>query len=309
MRIVFMGTPDFAVPTLEKIVHEGYEVPLVITQPDKPKGRGKKLTPTPVKAKAHELEIEVFQPKNINRPESIERIKELSPDVIVVVAYGQILKEDVLNLPKHGCINVHGSLLPSYRGAAPINWAIINGEEKTGITTMYMEKGLDTGDMLIKKEIFIGKNETAGQLHDRLMYLGAEVLINTLKQINNDTIIRIPQDDNLSTYAPMMDKQLGFMNWNKEAKDIKNLIRGVNPWPGAYFTYKGIKVKVFSVDICDKFNNGKNGEVVKVNNDGIFVNSKDKCIIIKELQFPGKRKMKIEEFLKGNDFSTGAILK
>ncbi len=309
MNIVFMGTPDFAVPTLEKLNKYGYEIKLVITQPDKPKGRGKKLSPTPVKIKAQELDIEVFQPKNVNDDKSIFKIKSLQPDFIVVVAYGQILRQQILDASKYGCINVHASLLPLYRGAAPINWAIINGEEKTGVTTMFMEKGLDTGDMLLKREIKINKEETAGELHDKLMHIGADVLIETLNGIVENKIKPIPQDNNKSSYAKMLDKTLGHIDWNKRAIDIKNLIRGTNPWPGAYFKYNSKKIKVYDVDICDDMIQGKNGQVLKVNQNGICIKTCDKSLLIKELQFPGKRRMKVEEFLRGNDFEVGIILK
>ncbi len=308
MKVVFMGTPDFAVATLEKIYKEGYDISLVITQTDKPKGRGKKLTPPPVKVKAQEFGIEVFQPKNINYEESIAKLKQISPDIIVVVAYGQILKEEILNLPKHGCINVHASLLPTYRGAAPINWVIINGEKKTGITTMYMEKGLDTGDMLLKEEISISEDETAGELHDKLMKIGANLLIKTLKGIENGTVTRIPQDDSQASYAPIMDKQLGKIYWYKSAADIKNLVRGTEPWPSAYTSYKGNKVKIYNVDTIAKFKEGKPGEVIKVSDEGIFVNTGDDCLVIREIQFPGKRRMKINDFLKGNKIECGEIL-
>lgn len=303
-----MGTPDFSVPTLEKIHEAGHEVCLVVTQTDKPKGRGKKLTPQPVKVKAQELGLEVYQPKNVNCEESIIRLKEIAPEVIVVVAYGQILKEEILNLPTYGCINVHASLLPKYRGAAPINWVIINGEKTTGITTMYMEKGLDTGDMLLKEEMHIMENETAGQLHDRLMTLGAQLLIDTLDKMGKGTVTRIPQDHDQSSYAAMMDKDLGEINWNKSATDIFNLVRGTDPWPSAITRYQGKKIKISDVKVLEKFKDGQPGEVVQVNNDGIYVNTKDSCIVIRRIQFPGKRMMTVSDFLKGNEFKAGEIL-
>lgn len=308
MNVVFMGTPDFAVPTLESLVKNGHNISLVITQPDKKSGRGKKLTSPPVKDKALELGLEVFQPKNVNNSESIEFLKRKNPDVIIVVAYGQILKESILHIPKYGCINVHASLLPKYRGAAPINWAIINGENISGVTIMYMDKGLDTGDMILKKEIPINEKDTAGDLHDKLMYVGADALIEALEQIKNGTFIRESQNHELSTYASMMDKTLGLINWNKNGKDIVNLIKGVNPWPGAYLDYKGNKIKVFETEIINRFENYENGEIIKVNDEGIFINANDKCIIVKEIQFPGKRKMKVHEFLKGNELEEGIVL-
>ena len=308
MKVIFMGTPDFAVPTLELLEKE-HEVSLVITQPDRPKGRGKQMTPPPVKAKALELGIEVYQPESINTEESISKIKEISPDIIVVVAYGQVLNEEILNLPKYKCVNVHASLLPKYRGAAPLNWVIINGEEKSGITIMEMNKGLDTGDMISKREIAIDDDMTAGELHDELMHVGAELLIDTLKDIENGTATKEVQDDSMSSYAHMMDKSLGKIDWNKSALDIKNLVRGTQPWPGAYFEYENKIVKVFETDICDEMKETENGKVVKVNEEGIFVSVKDGYIILKKIQVPGKRSMTIEEFLRGNEFKTDVILR
>ncbi len=308
MNIIFMGTPDFAVPTLEKVYNQGVNISLVVTQPDKRRGRGKRVKSTPVKKKANELGLEVYQPKNINDKDSINLIKSIQPDIIVVIAYGQILKKEILKIPQYGCVNVHASLLPKYRGAAPINWAIINGDTKTGITTMFMEEGLDTGDMILKQEINIEENETAGELHDKLMYIGAKLMIKTLKLIKNNKIKRIPQDDDMSSYAPMMNKKLGLINWDKRAEEIKNLVRGTNPWPGAYLNYKGKKVKVFKVDICNKLKDKKVGKVVKADNTGIYINARDKCVIIKELQFPSKKRMKIDQFILGNDFEVGINL-
>lgn len=309
MRIVFMGTPDFAVPTLENLISKGYEVTLVISQTDKAKGRGKKVLYTPVKEKAIELGLKVFQPVNINTEESINIIKKEEPDAIVVVAYGQILKKDILNIPKYGCINVHASLLPKYRGAAPINWAIINGESITGITTMLMEEGLDSGDILLKKEVDILYNETAGELHDRLKVIGANLLTETLERLNNNSIVRIPQNHSEATYAPMMTKELGKIDWEKDAHTIYNLVRGTQPWPSTYTTYKDINVKILEVDIVKKFSDEQCGKVLKVSDEGIYVNTSDNCIVIKKLQFPGKKSMKVSDFLRGNSFEAGIVLK
>ncbi|SCG83510.1 methionyl-tRNA formyltransferase [Proteiniborus sp. DW1] len=309
MKVVFMGTPDFSVPTLEALYNNGHHVSLVISQADKAKGRGKKVQYTPVKERALELGLNIYQPDNVNSSESVEIIKNENPDVIVVVAYGQILKESILNIPRFGCINVHASLLPKYRGAAPINWAIINGEKTTGVTTMLMEKGLDSGDMLLKREVDILDGETAGELHDRLMKLGAELLIDTIADLERGSIIRIPQDHEKATYAPMMSKDLGKINWNEKAIDIQNLVRGTQPWPGAFTTYKENNIKILEVDIVNKFNDEESGKVVKVNNEGIYVNTLDKCIAIKQIQFPGKKSMSVSDFLRGNDFEVGVLLK
>ncbi len=309
MKIVFMGTPDFSVPTLEALFHNGYEISLVISQADKAKGRGKKVLFTPVKEKALQLGLNVYQPDNVNSKESIEIIKRENPDVIVVIAYGQILKEDILNIPKFGCINVHASLLPKYRGAAPINWAIINSEKNTGITTMVMEKGLDSGDMLLKKETEIYSEETAGELHDRLMKIGADLLVETLKELETGNLRSIPQNHEEATYAPMMSKELGRINWNESATRIRNLVRGTQPWPGAYTTYKDNNIKILEVDIIDKFKEDESGKVIRISNDGIFVNALDNCIVIKQIQFPGKKAMSVSEFLRGNEFELGILLK
>lgn len=306
MNIIFMGTPDLAVPALEKLYNENHSIDLVITQPDKRKGRGKKILPTPVKNKANKLDLEVFQPKNVNSLESIERIKKLNPDVIVVVAYGQILKEEILSIPKYGCINVHTSLLPKYRGAAPINWAIINGEKETGVTTMIMEKGLDTGDMLLKEKLIIDDELTVGELHDNLMNMGADLIVETLEKIED--LKPIPQDDNLSSYAPKMDKTIGKIDWTETKEKIKNLVRGTNPFPGSYSYYKGKKFKIYKVDIDEKLYSGKSGQITDVNNDGIFVKVRNGTIIIKEVQFPGKKKIKVSEYIRGNEIEVGTIL-
>lgn len=308
MKVVFMGTPDFAVPALDKLYKEGHLIELVITQPDKPKGRGKKLLPTPVKSKGIELGLEVYQPKNINSKESIDKLSELDPDVIVVVAYGQILKEEILNIPKFGCVNIHASLLPKYRGAAPINWAIINGEKKSGITTMLMEKGLDSGDMLLKKEIQIDEGMTAGELHDRLMEIGSTLIIDTLSGLENHTIEPKKQNHELSTYAPMMDKTLGEIDWKAPKENIKNLVRGTNPWPVAYSYYKGKKFKIYRLDISEEKYSGELGEILKANDEGIFVMAQNGTVIIKEIQFPGKKKMDVRNFLKGNTIELGEKL-
>lgn len=305
MNIIFMGTPDFSVPALEKL-YEKHSIDLVITQPDKRKGRGKKMLPTPVKSKALDLGLDVFQPEKINSIESIEKIKKLEPDVIVVVAYGQILKEEILNLPKYGCINIHASLLPKYRGAAPINWAIINGEKETGITTMLMEKGLDTGDMLLKRNINIDEDMKAGELHDKLMNIGADLIIETLEKI--DDLKPMPQDDDLSSYASMMDKTFGEIDWNDTKEKIKNLVRGTNPFPSSYSYYEGTRFKIYDVDIAEKDYSGENGEIIDVNNEGIIVKVNNGIVIIKEIQFPGKKKMKVADFLKGNTIYKGKKL-
>lgn len=302
MDIVFMGTPEFAVPSLESLYESGHNISMVMTQKDRRKGRGKKMQPTPIKEKALELGLEVYQPDSINSTESMEKLKEISPDCIVVIAYGQILKKEILNIPKYGCINVHASLLPKYRGPAPINWAIINGEEETGITIMEIDEGLDTGDMICSREINIREIDDSESIHHKLSILGSELIVEALEGIGKGDFTKTPQEHDLSSYAPMLFKDTGKINWNDSGDKIKNLIRGLKPWPSAYMTYGKDNVKIHQVEKIDKFSNEDNGRVVKVSDEGIFVNCEDSCIVIKELQFPGKKKMDVSQYLNGNEF-------
>ncbi|KMT21451.1 methionyl-tRNA formyltransferase [Clostridium cylindrosporum] len=309
MKVVFMGTPDFAAYSLESIVNL-HDVLCVVTQPDKPKGRGQKMQFTPVKEVAVKHNIEVLQPNKIKEEkEVIEYIKSLNPDVIVVVAYGQILSSEILNIPKYGCINVHASLLPSLRGAAPINWTIINGDSVTGVTIMQMDEGLDTGDMLLKSEITIGDSETAGELHDRLMNLGGNLLVEALDKIQDGNIKGEKQDNSISSYAHMMKKDLGHVNWNDDAKRIYNLIRGVIPWPGAYTYYNDLVIKIWSASYVSDDFNGDIGEIIKVDKEGILVKAKSGAILIKELQKIGGKRLDVASFLNGNTLASGEILK
>ena len=307
MRIIFMGTPEFAVPCLEELVNSGHEIIGVFTQPDKPKGRGKKLTPPPVKEKAISYNIPVHQPNNIKKADTISIIDNLSPDCIVVVAYGQILPKQILNIPPLGCINVHASLLPKYRGAAPINWAVVNGETITGITTMYMDEGLDTGDMIIKKEISI-KDKTAGELYNELAFVGAEVLGETMDLIAQNNAPRQKQNDSESTYAPMMDKSLGKIIWDMSAIEIYNLVRGVNPWPTAYTFYKGNRFKIWKAAFVNEECSEKVGTILRANQNGIFVCTGNGILVIEKIQFPNGRRMPVGEFLKGNIIENNVIL-
>ncbi len=303
-----MGSPEFAVPTLEALYDRGHNILLVITQKDRPKGRGKKLMSTPVKKKASELNLKIYQPESVNSKESINIIKRLNPDCIVVAAYGQILKKDILDIPKYGCLNVHASLLPKYRGAAPINWAIIEGEKETGITIMEMDEGMDTGDILKSKAIPIEETDDSESIHDKLSILGSQLILETLEDIKNDNIQKIPQDENLATYAPMLSKKTGKIDWNNKGERIINTIRGLKPWPSAYTIYKGQNVKIHEAEKTEKFSEMANGVVVKVSQEGIFVNCSDSCIVIKVLQFPGKKKLHVSEYLKGNDFDVNIKL-
>ena len=307
LRIAFLGTPEFAIPSLNQCIESG-EVVTVITQPDKERGRGKKVQYTFIKQEALKHNLEVFQPKSIKSESSVEYLKSLNIDLMVVVAYGQILSKEVLDIPKYGCINVHASLLPKLRGAAPINWSIVNGDEVTGVTTMKMDVGLDTGDMLGKIEVKIDEFMNAGELHDILMVEGAKVLKQTLKEIENDELNPVSQEDSISTYAPMMNKKMAIIDWSDTASNIHNLIRGFNPWPVAYTVYKDKKVKIYESEVINLNLSKNNGEIVKVTDNGIVVQTKDKCLLIKKIQFPNKKSVSVKSFLNGNDIELGVVL-
>lgn len=298
MKIVFMGTPDFAVPTLESLIKGGHEVIAAVTQPDKPKGRGKAVQYTPVKEKALEYEIPVYQPVKARDPEFVELLKEMDPDVIVVVAFGQLLPKAILDIPKYGCVNVHASLLPKYRGAAPIQWAVIDGEEVSGVTTMLMDEGLDTGDMLEKAEIVLDEKETGGSLFDKLSDLGGELILSTLEKMENGTIVRTPQGDSTTSYAKMLKKTMGEIDWNMEAVKIERLIRGLNPWPSAYTSLKGKTVKIWSADVVAGEGTGNPGRVT-VTKDKLLVECGENFLSITELQLEGKKRMETAAFLRG----------
>lgn len=311
MKIVFMGTPGFAVPALEALIKE-FEVAAVLTQPDKQRGRGKKVTYSPIKEVALNNEIEIYQPQRLRKDtEVIDRLKSIEPDFIVVVAYGQILSEEVLNIPKYACVNLHASLLPKYRGAAPINWAIINGEKVSGNTTMLMDVGMDTGDMLLKNEVEITDDMTATQLHDKLSETGGEMLVKTLKGIVDGSIKGLNQNDEDATYAPKLDKNLAKIDWNSHAADINNLIRGLNQFPGAFTNYGDKVMKIYKADVIDNITCKENhiGEIVSSNKEGIVVQCKDSQLMLRVIQFPGKKAMKVEDFLRGNKIENGVILK
>ena len=303
MNIVFMGTPDFAVPTLKALVKAGHNVKAVFSQPDKPKGRGYKLTPPPVKVCAQENNIEVFQPQSFKKGEdaekSIQILKDIAPDYIIVVAYGKLLPKEVLNIPKYGCINVHASLLPKYRGAGPIQWCVLNGEKETGVTTMIMGEGLDTGDMLLKASTGIGKNETASELHDRLSVLGANLLIKTLEELEKGNITPQKQDDSLSCYAPMLSKDMCPIDFSKSVTEIHNQIRGLSDWPCATAILNDKRIKIYKSEIIST--NDKN------DNFGQIINEKDLTVLcgtgslrILELQAEGSKRMKTADYLRGN---------
>ncbi|NLD45690.1 MAG: methionyl-tRNA formyltransferase [Clostridiaceae bacterium] len=304
-----MGTPEFAVPSLDMMVKEGYDIAAVVTQPDKPKGRGNKLSMPPVKEYAVSKGIQVLQPEKVRVQEFFEKLKDLKPDLLVTAAYGRILPKDVLDIPPLGCINVHGSLLPKYRGAAPIHWSIINGDKTTGITTMFSDNGMDTGDMLLKGEIEITEDMTTGILHDKLAILGAEVLKETLLRLKEGALQRIPQADSEATYAPMMKKEVGLIDWSKSAREIHNLVRGTNPWPGAYTYYKGDKMKVWLTEVADEKQQGcVPGTILKVCSDGFHIACGKGTIDIKEVQFDCCRRMCIGDYICGHTIDEGEKL-
>ncbi|MGI6703107.1 MAG: methionyl-tRNA formyltransferase [Clostridia bacterium] len=308
MNIVFMGTPDFALTSLDKLIKKGYIISTVISQPDRPKGRGKKVQPPPVKERALQAGINVQQPERVKDPEFIEALKNLRPDIIIVVAYGQILPEEIIKLPGLGCINVHASLLPKYRGAAPINWCIINGEKKTGVTTMYMDRGMDTGDILMQRETEIKDDETAGQLHDRLALLGAELLIETLGGIERGSVARKAQDHSEATYAPQLNRETGRVDWNNEAQSIYNLVRGTNPRPGCYTQYRQQRMKLWGARVLDRNSTGTPGEITEVSAEGLAVQTGRGTLLLTEIQMPSSRRMTVDEYLRGNLMETGYVL-
>ncbi len=309
MKVIFMGSPDFAVPCLDMLIRE-YNVVAVVTQPDRPKGRGGKISATPVKDRALSAGIPVLQPVSIKEPEVIEQIRSLTPDIIITAAYGQIIPPAILDIPKFGCINVHASLLPKYRGASPIHWSIINGEEETGITIMLMDEGMDTGDILLQSRLSIGRDETAGQLHDRLSQLAVDTLKKAVEGIQRGTIVPIPQDHDKATYCPKLDKSMGAIDWSKSPRDVKNLVRGLNPWPGAYTYYKNNMVKIWNVNIIDiGKNKDKGGTIIKANSkEGIWVAAGDGIIEIKDMQVAGSRRMDSRQYMMGHHWDVGEIL-
>ena len=305
MRIVFMGTPDFAVPSLQALIDAGHDVCAVYTQPDKPQGRKQILTAPPVKTLALAHDIPVFQPNTLKNEDEQARLRELAPEVIIVVAYGKLLPKAVLDIPPHGCINVHGSLLPRWRGAAPIQWAVIAGDEMAGVTTMQMAEGLDTGDMLLTYETKVGEKETAGELFDRLAQSGAELLTQTLVKL--DEITPRPQDDAQSCYAHMLDKQMAVIDWSRSAHEIDCLIRGLNPWPIALTTLSGERLKVFAAEKAA--GNGEPGTVLEADpKKGLTVVCGEGALKLTEIQLVGGKRMKATDFLRGHAIEVGTKL-
>ena len=310
MNIVFMGTPDFAVESLKKIYESGHNILAVVSQPDRPSGRNMKLMPTPVKEYAESKNIKVYQPEKIRKDEELyETLKSLKPDVIVVVAFGQILPQKILDIPKYGSVNVHGSLLPKYRGAAPIQWAIISGEKVTGITTMYMDAGMDTGDMIQKAEVKIEDDDNFGTLYEKMKVKGGELIVQTLEKIADGVAPRVKQPDDF-TLAPMIEKTLGNIDWNNNLEDIRNLVRGLNPIPGAYTNIEGQKMKIWRVEFSnmEKTDEMLPGMVIKADKkEGLLISTKDGILDIAEIQLPNSKRMLAKEYLNGHDITVNAI--
>jgi methionyl-tRNA formyltransferase len=308
MNVVFMGTPDFAVGTLEAILDAGYPVSLVVTQPDKPQGRGKNLKFPPVKECALSHGIEVFQPDRIRKPEHIDYLRKFNPDIIVVAAFGQILPKEILDMPKFGCINVHASLLPKYRGAAPIQWAVINGDPVTGVTIQRMDVGVDTGDIVAAKEVALAADETGGSLFDKLADVGAALCVEAMKQIEAGEAVYIPQDHEQATHTSMIHKELGLIDWNMPARKIECLVRGLDPWPSAYTHLDQKTLKIWKSEVIHEQTDKEPGCIVKVLKDAIWVQTGEEILAISELQLEGKKRIKCDAFLRGYPIKEGMRL-
>ncbi|MCD7980846.1 MAG: methionyl-tRNA formyltransferase [Clostridiales bacterium] len=305
MKVIFMGTPDFAVNTLEALIAAGHEVVLAVTQPDKPKGRGKTLQFPPVKEAARAHEIEVFQPRRVRDPECIDFLRSFQADIIVVAAFGQILPKEILDLPPYGCVNVHASLLPKYRGAAPIQWAVINGDRISGVTTMRMDEGLDTGDMILKEEVALDPKETGGSLFEKLSRIGADLCVKTLAAIGDGSAVYTPQDHAAATKVGMIRKEFGRMDWNTPALQLERLIRGLSPWPGTYTKWKDKSLKIWDADVIEENTDCPPGCVVKVTKDAVRVQTGDGILVLNEVQPEGKKRMPCGAFLRGNPVREG----
>lgn len=310
IRIVYMGTPDFAVEPLEAIIKAGYEVAAVVTQPDKQKGRGKEVKMTPVKVCALRHGIPVFQPVKIKEPEAVAELEKYQADLFVVAAFGQLLSEEILNMPEYGCINIHASLLPAYRGAAPIQWAVLNGEKESGVTIMQMDKGLDTGDMLLKRSVELSPKETGDSLHDKLMHLGAELIVEALSKLEKGELVPEKQKDELSSYAKKLTKAMGQIDWSKDAVSLERWIRGLNSWPSAYTFFGGKTLKIWEAQVTEE--NGAQkaepGQVVSVSRESFTVACGQGELQILSLQLEGKKRVLTREFLLGYQVEPGMIL-
>ena len=307
-KIVFMGTPDFAVPSLKALDQNGYKVSIIVTQPDRPKGRGRKIIPPPVKSAALSLGYNIIQPASVRTDEFAEQMAAIKPDLYIVTAFGRLLPENILAIPKIGAINLHASLLPKYRGSAPIQWAIINGEKKTGVTTMLMNKGLDTGDILLKDETEILKNDTSSILHDRLAEMGANLLIKTLRKIESDGLKPLPQDDDQATYAPLLKKKDGCINWKLPANSIESFIRGITPWPGAFTFHKDKRLKIFKAIAIENDIAENPGKVIKGFPGDLIVGTGKGILSILEIQSASGKRLPVKNFLQGNNIPPGTML-
>ncbi len=308
MKIIFMGTPDFSVGTFEAIIEAGHEVVLAVTQPDKRKGRGKEMQFTPVKECAIKHNIPVFQPRKVREPECIETLRDYQADIMVVIAFGQILPKEILEMTPYGCVNVHASLLPKYRGAAPLQWSVINGDAVTGVTTMQMDVGLDTGDMLLKIEVPIDRKETYGSIHDKLAIEGAKLCVETLIGLEEKTIMPQVQGETPTPYAKMIHKQMGDIDWKQDAVEIERLIRGLNPWPSAYTSWKDKVLKIWDADVLEENTNQPVGSVIAVDKKSFSVQTGNGVLQITELQMQGKKRMDAGAFLRGYQIQAGEIL-
>lgn len=308
MRVIFMGTPDFSVKALESIINAGHEIVAVVTQPDKKKGRGNQVQYPPVKETALQHGLDVYQPVKVRDEEFVEFLRSLNADIIVVSAFGQILPKSILEMTKYGCINIHASLLPKYRGAAPIQWSIIDGEKKTGVTIQQMNEGIDTGDILEAEEVEIDIKETGGSLFDKLAETGARMIVQTMEHIEQGKVNPVKQDDSKSNYAKMLTKELGNIDFSKSAESIERLIRGLTPWPSAYTKLNGKTLKIWDADVADKEYEGVAGEIVNVDRQAIYVKTGEKTLIINELQLEGKKRMSTQSFLLGFNIEKGVIL-
>ena len=308
MRVIFMGTPDFSVGILEEILAAGHEVVLVVTQPDKPKGRGKAMQYSPVKEAALAHGLEVYQPKKIREAECVEYLRSYQPDIMVVAAFGQILSKEVLDMPRYCCLNVHASLLPKYRGAAPIQWAVINGDKVSGVTTMRMDTGIDTGDMIDKTEVILAEDETGGSLFDRLAEAGAKLCVASMKKIEDGTAVYTKQDETKATHVGMIEKRFGRINWKLGAVEIERLIRGLNPWPSAYTYVDGKMLKIWKASVIDGGDPKKAGCIIKADGKNLQIQTGDGILAVEELQLEGKKRMPAADFLRGYTILEGSYI-
>ncbi len=309
MRVIFMGTPDFSVGTLKALAAAGHEIAAVVTQPDKPKGRGKAMQPTPVKEAAEKLGLQVLQPVKVRDEAFLDQLEELHADVAVVVAFGQIIPSRLLKMPKYGCINVHASLLPDYRGAAPIQWAVIDGRKESGVTVMRMDEGLDTGDMIAKVTVLLTETETGGSLFEKLSEAGAKLLVETLPRIaSGEAAYEKQPEESPTPYAAMIKKSMGLIDWRKSAVELERLIRGLNPWPSAFTGWNHKILKIWKASVCEENSGFGPGQVARITKDGIYVQTGQGMLCILELQLEGKKRMETDVFLRGNEIDVGAEL-